>query len=115
MPDSPRETILCRYRYDPLDRLADCEPSAQADIQRFYCKSRLATEVQGAVQTSVFQHEDQLLAQRQAQSGRFDTTLLATDQQRSVLNALDATQPNPFAANELLFTSQHLNNPACPP
>ncbi|UWF48885.1 RHS repeat-associated core domain-containing protein [Pseudomonas sp. N3-W] len=97
MPDSPRETILCRYRYDPLDRLADCEPSAQADIQRFYCKSRLATEVQGAVQTSVFQHEDQLLAQRQAQSGRFDTTLLATDQQRSVLNALDATQPNPLA------------------
>jgi RHS repeat-associated protein len=97
MPASPHETVLCRYRYDPLDRLAGSEPSAQADIQRFYCKSRLATEIQGAVQTSIFQHDDQLLAQQQSQNARVDTTLLATDQQRSVLNALDATQPHPLA------------------
>ncbi|MFW0758884.1 RHS repeat-associated core domain-containing protein [Pseudomonas sp. H11T01] len=97
MPASPRETVLCRYHYDPLDRLADCALSAQADIQRFYCKSRLATEIQGAVQTSIFQHDDQLLAQLQRQDAKVDTTLLATDQQRSVLNALDATQPHPLA------------------
>ncbi|MCX7077853.1 MAG: RHS repeat-associated core domain-containing protein, partial [Pseudomonas sp.] len=96
MPASPRETVLCRYRYDPLDRLAGCALSAQADIQRFYCKTRLATEVQGAVHCSIFQHDDQLLAQQQSRSGKLDTTLLATDQQRSVLNALDATQPHPI-------------------
>ncbi|WP_081427312.1 RHS repeat-associated core domain-containing protein [Pseudomonas frederiksbergensis] len=97
MSASPRETILCRYHYDPLDRLVECAPSAEADTQRFYCKSRLATEIQGLMQTSVFQHEDQLLGQQQSQSGRRDTTLLATDQQRSVLNTLNTTQPHPLA------------------
>lgn len=97
MPAFPRKTVLCRYRYDPLDRLADCVPYEEAGIQRFYCKTRLATEIQDAVHRSVFQHDDQLLAQQQSQSGKLDTTLLATDQQRSVLNALDATQPHPLA------------------
>ena len=97
MPASPRETVLCRYRYDPLDSLVDCAPVKQAGIQRFYCKSRLATEIQGAVQRSVFQHDDQLLAQRRREDAKVDTTLLATDQQRSVLNVLDATGPNPLA------------------
>jgi RHS repeat-associated protein len=92
-----RETLLCRYHYDPLDRLADCKPSAQASTQRFYLKDHLATEIQGTVQRSILQHEDQLLAQQQRQSGTVETTLLATDQQRSVLNALDTTQPHPLA------------------
>ncbi|SCZ34044.1 MULTISPECIES: RHS repeat-associated core domain-containing protein [unclassified Pseudomonas] len=97
MPTAPREIVLCRYHYDPLDRLTDCAPSAEARTQRFYCKSRLATEIQGAVQHSVFQHDDQLLAQLRREDARGDTTLLATDQQRSVLNALDATRPHPLA------------------
>lgn len=92
MPTTTRETVLSRYRYDPLDRL-----STQTDIQRFYCNNRLATEVGGGVQTSLFQHDDQLLAQRQARADKIDTTLLATDQQRSVLNALDATRPHAIA------------------
>ncbi|EJK98947.1 MULTISPECIES: RHS repeat-associated core domain-containing protein [Pseudomonas] len=97
MPASPRETVLCRYRYDPLDRLADCAPSTEASIQRFYCKSRLATEIQGAVQHSVFQHDEQLLAQLRREDAKIETTLLATDQQRSVLNALDASRFHPLA------------------
>jgi len=97
MPTAPRETVLCRYRYDPLDRLTDCAPAADARIQRFYCKSRLATEIQGAVQRTVLQHDDQLLAQLRREHARVDTTLLATDQQRSVLNPLDATRPHPLA------------------
>lgn len=97
MPAAPHETVLCRYRYDPLDRLIDCAPSAEAGIQRFYCKSRLATEIQGAVQHSVFQHDDQLLAQLRREDLKADTTLLATDHQRSVLNALDATCLHPLA------------------
>ncbi|WP_339504687.1 RHS repeat-associated core domain-containing protein [Pseudomonas sp. RL_105y_Pfl2_101] len=97
MPTAPRETVLCRYRYDPLDRLVDCAPSAEAGIQRFYCKSRLATEIQGAVQRSVFQHDDQLLAQLRREDVKVETALLATDQQRSVLNVLDANRVHPLA------------------
>ncbi|WP_243458902.1 RHS repeat-associated core domain-containing protein [Pseudomonas sp. OA65] len=96
MPTTPQQTVLCRYSYDPLDRLVDCAPSAEAGIQRFYCKSRLATEIQGAVQRSVFQHEDQLLAQLQREDVKVDTALLATDQQRSVLNVLDANRLHPL-------------------
>lgn len=97
MSTAPHENVLCRYHYDPLDRLTGSEPSAAAALQRFYCKSRLATEVQGAVHTSVFQHKDQLLAQQQCQGTQVDISLLATDQQRSVLNALGATRPHPLA------------------
>ncbi|WP_434655129.1 RHS repeat-associated core domain-containing protein [Pseudomonas sp. R3-56] len=97
MSASSRETVLCRYHYDPLDRLVDRAPYEQAGIQRFYCKSRLATEIQGVVQRSVFQHDERLLAQRRHENARVNTALLATDQQHSVLNVLDATGPHPFA------------------
>ncbi|WP_328707468.1 hypothetical protein [Pseudomonas ogarae] len=86
-----RKTPLCRYRYDPLDRLADCTPSTQASTLRFYLKERLTSEIQGSVQRSIFQQDDQLLAQQQRQDGVIETTLLATDQQRSVLHALDGS------------------------
>lgn len=32
------ETFLCRYQYDPLDRLAGCDPSEQDKTRRFYLK-----------------------------------------------------------------------------
>jgi RHS repeat-associated protein len=92
-----RETRFCSYRYDPLDRLVDCTPSAQAPTRRFYLKDRLATEIQDAVQRSIMQHDDQLLAQQQRQSGAVETRLLATDQQRSVLNVLHVARPHPLA------------------
>jgi RHS repeat-associated protein len=92
-----RETLLCRYRYDPLDRLVDCTPSAQVSTRRFYLKDRLATEIQDTVQRSIMQHDDQLLAQQQHQSGAVEARLLATDQQRSVLNVLDVARPHPLA------------------
>ncbi|SDB43955.1 RHS repeat-associated core domain-containing protein [Pseudomonas sp. NFACC13-1] len=88
-----RKMQLCRYHYDPLDRLANCTRSTQASIQRFYLKSRLASEIQGSIQRSIFQQEDHLLAQQQRRDGAVETTLLTTDQQRSVLHALNATQP----------------------
>ncbi|SED93448.1 RHS repeat-associated core domain-containing protein [Pseudomonas kilonensis] len=94
---TPDKTLLCRYHYDPLDRLAACTPSTQARTQRFYLKERLTSEIQGSVQRSIFQQDDQLLAQQQRQDGVIETTLLATDQQRSVLHALDAMQPRPLA------------------
>ena len=93
---SNRETVLCHYHYDPLDRLVASTPLAQANTQRFYLKDRLATEIQGAVQRSIMQHEDQLLAQHQYQSGNVQARLLATDQQRSVLDVLDPTRRTSF-------------------
>jgi RHS repeat-associated protein len=91
------KTLLCRYRYDALNRLVANTPAAQADTQRFYLRDRLSTEIQGAEQRSIMQHQDQLLAQQQRQSGTVETRLLATDQQRSVLNVLAAARRNPLA------------------
>ena len=83
-------TLLCRYGYDPLDRLiATAQPSA-TERQRFYCKSRLATEIEGAIKYSIFQHGDQLLAEQQSEGDASVAVLLATDQQRSVLQTLKA-------------------------
>jgi len=93
---SNRATVLCSYHYDALNRLTASAPSAQASVQRFYLKDRLSTEIQGAVQRSIMQHEDQLLAQRERQTA-VQTHLLATDQQRSVLNLLDASVRHPLA------------------
>ena len=92
-----REIPLCHYRYDPLDQLISCAMSAQANTQRFYLKDRLANEVQGAVQRSIMQHGDQLLAEQRCEGGPLETTILATDQQRSVLTTLDSTRPHTLA------------------
>lgn len=94
---SNRETLLCQYQYDPLDRLIDCALAEQVSIERFYLKDRLATEIEGAVQRSIMQHEDQLLAERQRQNDSVETHFLATDQHRSVLNVLNPAQHHPVA------------------
>jgi RHS repeat-associated protein len=86
---SQRQSLLCQYRYDPLDRLINqARPDAPV-YQRFYCKSRLATEIQGAIQHSIIQHGDLLLAQQQREGDDISATLLATDLQRSVLHTLE--------------------------
>jgi RHS repeat-associated protein len=90
---SPCETELCQYHYDALDRLIANVLQCKPLHKRFYCKSRLATEIQGANRYSMFQHGDQLLAQQQSEGDAPDATLLATDQQRSVLHTLKANHP----------------------
>lgn len=95
---SPQKVLNCRYRYDPLDRLTSHTLSDTPERHRFYCKSRLATEIQGAVGHSIVQHDDLLLAQHQRQNGVLDSNLLATDLQRSVLHTLKSgRQPQPIA------------------
>ena len=85
--------LLCHYGYDPLDRLI-CQTFLHTHpLQRFYCKSRLATEIQGPMRFSIIQHDDQLLAQQQCETGAPDATLMATDQQRSVLQMFNAIHP----------------------
>ncbi|VVN95063.1 RHS repeat-associated core domain-containing protein [Pseudomonas fluorescens] len=90
---SPRETVLCQYHYDPLDRLTSHALPDTPEHQRFYCKSRLATEIQGAIRYSIVQHGDQLLAQQRREGDAPDTMLLVTDKQRSVLQTLKANHP----------------------
>ena len=90
---SQRETVLCHYHYDPLDRLISHALPDIPERQRFYCKSRLTTEIQGAMRYSIVQHGDQLLAQQRSEGDVTDTSLLATDQQRSVLQTLKADRP----------------------
>jgi RHS repeat-associated protein len=96
--ESTQPILRCRYSFDPLDRLiSQLQPDVPAH-QRFYCKSRLATEIQGAIGHSIIQHDDWLLAQQQRQGDSLDTTLLATDIQRSVLHTLKANhQRQPIA------------------
>ncbi|MGY2190411.1 hypothetical protein D3C81_279570 [compost metagenome] len=88
---------LCEYRYDPLDRLTGhAQPNAPVH-QRFYCISRLATEIQGALRKTIFQVDDQILGQLQRQNDSIDVALLATDQQRSVLQSLQkGSLPQPI-------------------
>lgn len=88
MPSS-NQTVLCRYHYDPLDRLASCLPAASDSIQRFYQKSRLTTEIQGQIQRSIVQSEDRLLAQQTRRADLTECALLGTDQQGSVLNTAE--------------------------
>lgn len=95
---NPQQLGLIRYGYDPLDRLTSHIQSDNPERHRFYCKNRLATEIQGAIGHSIVHHGDLLLAQQQRLSGRLDTTLLATDLQRSVLHTLKSDRrPQPIA------------------
>ena len=87
-----RKSIVCRYYYNPLDRLVNSTPFEQP-TQRYYCKNRLATEIQGSEHISILQHDGHLLAQQRRDHTKVTSTLLATDQQRSVLHALDANTP----------------------
>ena len=91
-----RKTVTSTYLYDPLDRLATSN-----SIQRFYNDTRIATEIEGERKSRFFEADSQPLALQQLGSLP-GTTLLATDQQTSVLNgvspegALHAQAYSPF-------------------
>jgi RHS repeat-associated protein len=82
-----RQTPLCRYGYDPLDRLASRTPLAAAITRGFYRADRLATEIQGTEQRSFLHRDSQLLAQRSVVGKLANTALTVTDAQHSVLQA----------------------------
>lgn len=100
-----RGTKLCLYFYDPLDRLVRMSPEAVAESQSFYCKNRIATEIQGQLKHSIFQYDDQLLAQRQSDGTRVDSALLAPDRQRSVLHTVSPGLSRPIAYSAYGFRS----------
>lgn len=88
MPE--QQLLLCRYHYDPLDRLASVARTGEDRVLQFYQKSRLASEMQNTVQRTLFCSGDQLLAQQTHFSTGSGIHLLATDRQRSVLHELSA-------------------------
>lgn len=110
-----RATLLCRYQYDPLDRLTTCTLSVAQSVQRFYLKNRWVTEVEGQLQRSIVQYQDLLLGQIAQSNGVVDATLLASNQQRSVLNALGAKRPsNSFAYAPYGYRSLGSGSPGLP-
>ncbi|KTB94909.1 hypothetical protein AO073_25180 [Pseudomonas syringae ICMP 11293] len=84
---SSGQSVLCVYRYDPLDRLADCSAAGQGSTRLFYQKTLLATQIQGQVQHTLMRTDEHLLACLSAENNQRDGTLLATDQQQSVIAA----------------------------
>jgi len=90
------QNVLCRYHYDALDRLIGTTSERDAEFQRFYCKSRLATEIRGATQRSVFQQGEQLLGEQNRQGDIVESSLLATDQMCSILQVVIENRRSSF-------------------
>ena len=108
-----KKTVLCSYHYDPMNRLTGTTPALQSGSLRFYCQSRIATEIQGSTQHSIMQHGDQLLAQQTHQADQHISTLLATDLQRSVLQTTNGAEQQtiaytPFGHHANENTNTHL-------
>ncbi|SDB14505.1 RHS repeat-associated core domain-containing protein [Pseudomonas sp. NFACC23-1] len=85
---APSMKILCRYQYDPLDRLVGLKPLESPGTQRFYQEDELVNEIEGESQLTIMRHGPQPLAQRSGTYDAAETTLLATDQQRSLLRTV---------------------------
>jgi len=113
MPTSG-QNLLCRYQYDPLDRLTVCTLAVATGIERFYLKDRRVTEIEGQTRRSVVHHEDGLLAYVERDQGAVDVLLLASNQQRSVLSALGALQPISFAYAPYGYRSLDCGLPGLP-
>ncbi|KPW28369.1 YD repeat-containing protein [Pseudomonas amygdali pv. mellea] len=94
---SESRRVLCRYRYDALDRIAVVDPGAQGAVSRFYQKNCLTVEIQGATRRRVFHGENRLLAEYETEGSVARTDLLATDLQSSVLHALSSEGHQPLA------------------
>ncbi|WP_210639219.1 RHS repeat-associated core domain-containing protein [Pseudomonas sp. Tri1] len=83
--------ILCLYQYDPLDRLVGLKPLESPGTQRFYQEDELVNEIEGQSQLTIMRHGPQPLAQRSGTADVTETTLLATDQQHSLLKTVTDT------------------------
>ena len=80
-------TLLCRYAYDPLDRLAVRAQVGASVSQCFYQAGRLHSEVQASARRMLMRHGRQVMAQIDERDGIVSPYLLATDRQHSVVHA----------------------------
>ncbi|KPW93180.1 RHS repeat-associated core domain-containing protein [Pseudomonas syringae pv. coryli] len=79
--------ILCKYTYDPLDRVSTVTPLAQAVANRFYNGEQLMTELHGDRQRTCIRAGAQWLAQQSREGDEVVTTMIASDLHNSVLHA----------------------------
>ncbi|PBP41545.1 RHS family protein [Pseudomonas syringae] len=105
--------ILCRYTYDPLDRVSTLTPLAQAVFNRFYNGEQLMTELQGGRQRTCVRAGGQLLAQQLREGDEVVTTMIAGDRNNSVLHASEAGQQSdvvytPFGHHQAVQASAEL-------
>ncbi|ELS40092.1 RHS repeat-associated core domain-containing protein [Pseudomonas syringae] len=85
--------ILCKYTYDPLDRVSTLTPLAQAVSNRFYNDGQLMTELQGGRQRTCIRAGGQLLAQQSRKGDEVVTTMIAGDRSNSVLHVSEDGRP----------------------
>ena len=79
--------ILCKYTYDPLDRISTVTPLAQAVANRFYNGEHLMTELHADRQRTCIRAGAQWLAQQSREGDEVVTTMIASDLHNSVLHA----------------------------
>ncbi|MBP1119320.1 MULTISPECIES: RHS repeat-associated core domain-containing protein [Pseudomonas] len=85
--------ILCKYTYDPLDRVSTLTPLAQAVSNRFYNGEQLMTELQCGRQRTCIRAGGQLLAQQSREGDEVVTTMIAGDRSNSVLHVSEDGRP----------------------
>jgi len=83
---------LISYRYDALDRLIGVEPLGAAATTRVYHDGRLSTQFEGGQQHSLIEAGGHVLAQSTRAGNRVVNSLLACDQQGSVLQSVTGSQ-----------------------
>lgn len=84
--------LLISYRYDALDRLIGVEPMGAAASTRVYRDGRIATQLEGAQQHSLMEADGHVLAQTTRSGNTVVNSLLACDQQGSILQSITGDQ-----------------------
>lgn len=82
---APSLKILCRYEYDPLDRLTGAGLVANNPTRRFYQGDHLVNELEQQDRRTILRHQAKPLAQQHSESGVMETELLVTDHAHSLL------------------------------
>jgi len=93
----PLKTVICRYGYDPLDRLASRSPLKSAMARLYYQNDKLVSEIQGAESLHIFRNQRQIIARQTVGSQLPVVVLAATDRQHSVLHSVTPDQHSAFA------------------
>ncbi|MBT2338669.1 MULTISPECIES: RHS repeat-associated core domain-containing protein [Pseudomonas] len=92
---SKEERVQVIYSYDPLDRHTHTKNSDDTRVQIFYRGDRVATELAGDTERTVFEAESAVLAQQTTNEGAQETLLIAHDDKRSPLLNLRANEAAP--------------------
>ncbi len=87
-----QQGVLISYRYDALDRLIGIDPAAGAVTTRIYRDGRIATQHEGGQQHSLIEAGGHVLAQSTRSGNGVVNSLLACDQQRSVMQSVTGNQ-----------------------